>query len=1079
MRKSIIYALLGSVVVLTIAAVVRLYLSDGHPPASSLLWQSESELPVDLSGLFNNDGVASAVDPSDTNFDCPDHPPEIPGSGYPAEHLPASGIAFNVPEAGRTFLFPVVTSRERNNVECQGQRIAVAPQVPPADGRVCREIAVLGAAENGAASADVELEYEDGSTESVELSFPDWCAEPAAGEIVAAAAPCRYTWDMAEQKNVEQKIACRLYVRRLPVDTRRILAAVVLPERPNLHIFAMTLAVSVPGGDVARRGNAVAMQYRESARIAKAPAADLKGPVEALADRLRIAEQRVAPEYKRQLVWLRTQYEHLVYKLRGRVVRSGSTAEGWALETVAGIRSDIDALLRRTDPFRRRRGHILKGYVSEIDGQVQPYAVYVPGQYAEGTPSPLVVHMHGHGWYKPFQCVPTYPFRDAVVVSPHGRGSIDYMFVAEEDVLACIDEAKKDYTIDADRVYLLGSSMGGTGCWSLATKYPSRFAAIGPVAGNADSKAWEAVAGAGGAGGLAYDGLRSFLRESLDPVTYAGNLLHVSAYFLHGDDDEVVPVGNSRSMARALAAAGCRHAYREGRGGGHGWRPDKVIAAQHDFIFGSRRSRRPERVRLKAAYLKYGRADWIRIVRLARRDRFGEVAADVRDGQLIDVKLRNVSAVEIDLNRCPVDVREAVVITIDGERVFSAVPLRTRLARLERSGSRWQLVSAWRGPRKKPYLEGPVSDAYTRSFLVVIGTRSADAADRRIVREEAERFAADWKLLYTRPPRVKADQDVNGDDIARHNLILYGGPQDNSVTARIAGRLPIEVANGAVRVGGRSYAGPGVAVKFCYPNPLNPERLVVIVAGASRGRDVFQSNNLFGNWFQWGPYDNRAWFDYAVFDDKTRSAETCIEFGFFDDNWQLCSETTWFGDPAARRAALGRRIPTLLRPPDRDVVHLSDLAAVSIEQHKLPVGFDTSAKGRALSIGVPRRVFRRGLGVRPPSKMVFAVSRAGSTESGRFTSFRATVGIDLEDADEVALWRGRNEWVKFLVYGDGRLLHQTAPLRWRSKPVDIDVPISGVERLELETACPNARWLVGSAAWADARIIRAGAANNK
>ena len=45
---------------------------------------------------------------------------------------------------------------------------------------------------------------------------------------------------------------------------------------------------------------------------------------------------------------------------------------------------------------------------------------------------------------------------------------------------------EKDYKIDAKRLYLTGLSMGGFGTWSLAAKYPDRWAAIVPICGGGD-----------------------------------------------------------------------------------------------------------------------------------------------------------------------------------------------------------------------------------------------------------------------------------------------------------------------------------------------------------------------------------------------------------------------------------------------------------------------------------------------------------------------------------------------------------------------------------------------------------------
>jgi len=44
-------------------------------------------------------------------------------------------------------------------------------------------------------------------------------------------------------------------------------------------------------------------------------------------------------------------------------------------------------------------------------------------------------------------------------------------------------EATAKYRIDADRVYVTGPSLGGSGTWYLAARYPRTFAAIAPISG--------------------------------------------------------------------------------------------------------------------------------------------------------------------------------------------------------------------------------------------------------------------------------------------------------------------------------------------------------------------------------------------------------------------------------------------------------------------------------------------------------------------------------------------------------------------------------------------------------------------
>ena len=53
----------------------------------------------------------------------------------------------------------------------------------------------------------------------------------------------------------------------------------------------------------------------------------------------------------------------------------------------------------------------------------------------------------------------------------------------ETDLLAMIDKTLQNYNADKNRVYLSGISYGGFGTWHIASKNPTRFAAINPIVG--------------------------------------------------------------------------------------------------------------------------------------------------------------------------------------------------------------------------------------------------------------------------------------------------------------------------------------------------------------------------------------------------------------------------------------------------------------------------------------------------------------------------------------------------------------------------------------------------------------------
>ncbi len=84
------------------------------------------------------------------------------------------------------------------------------------------------------------------------------------------------------------------------------------------------------------------------------------------------------------------------------------------------------------------------------------------------------------------------------------------------------NDISKRYRIDTTRVYLTGLSLGGSGTWYLAARYPGRFAAIAPISG--------------------------FTRESDFIDRHIGNLYAVAVWAFHGMKDDVVPFGETESL---------------------------------------------------------------------------------------------------------------------------------------------------------------------------------------------------------------------------------------------------------------------------------------------------------------------------------------------------------------------------------------------------------------------------------------------------------------------------------------------------------------------------------------------------
>jgi predicted peptidase len=105
-------------------------------------------------------------------------------------------------------------------------------------------------------------------------------------------------------------------------------------------------------------------------------------------------------------------------------------------------------------------------------------------------------------------------------------------------VLEIAEAVRKELTIDSDRMYIGGLSMGGFGTWNVIQEYPDLFAAAFPICGGGDPKKAERIA-------------------------------KLPLWVFHGAKDETVPPQLSRDMVQAIQAAGGHPGYSEYPDVGH------------------------------------------------------------------------------------------------------------------------------------------------------------------------------------------------------------------------------------------------------------------------------------------------------------------------------------------------------------------------------------------------------------------------------------------------------------------------------------------------------------------------------
>ncbi len=567
-------------------------------------------------------------------------------------------------------------------------------------------------------------------------------------------------------------------------------------------------------------------------------------------------------------------------------------------------------------PWLYKVGPTVRGYVSKIDGSVQPYGLVVPGGFtlaSATTPHRLDVWFHGRGetlselsflagrLSSPGEFTPA----GALVLHPYGRYCNANHFAGEIDTIEAIEHVRKRYAVDANRIVVRGFSMGGAACWNFATHYSGLWAAAAPGAGFSESP----------------DFLKVFQQETLQPTWYEKKLFHLydctdwavnlsqcPTVAYSGEKDSQKQAADL--MEKALGAEGIKLVHIIGPGTGHSYHPKskEEINQRIDAIAQIGRPTLPTSIRFITYTLRYSKMRWIHVDRMKEHWTPARIEVEIISDHEIRVKTQGVEAFSIQMlpGTCPLTGTPTVIIDDD--------PVAAGLLPSDRS---WEVSfvkekQGWavgtpdererrtvpdakapggkrmeKGLAKRPLLQGPIDDAFMDRFVMVrpTGTPLNEKVGKWTSAEMAH--AVDhWRMQFRGDAPVIDDTAVTDADIAASNLVLWGDPSSNAVLKKIADKLPIAWSADGVRLGkdGKQFSANSHVVAMIYPNPLNPEKYVVLNSGFT-----FREYDYLNNARQIPKLP-----DWAILDvDQPRTSRRpagIADAAFFGERWELTNE---------------------------------------------------------------------------------------------------------------------------------------------------------------------------------------------
>jgi hypothetical protein len=545
-------------------------------------------------------------------------------------------------------------------------------------------------------------------------------------------------------------------------------------------------------------------------------------------------------------------------------------------------------------PWATQTGLVARGYVSKIDGSVQPYGLVVPASYQPNLPVQyrLDVWCHGRGekltelafidqrQKSPGEFTPA----NAFVLHLYGRYCCANKFAGEIDCLEALESVQKRYPIDENRRAVRGFSMGGAACWQFAVHYPTLWCAAAPGAGFSETA----------------DFLKVFQKETVQPTwyeqklwhmydctDYAVNLYNCPTVAYSGEDD--VQKQAADMMEAAMKKEGLTLVHLIGPKTKHAYHPEtkKEISRRIDALAARGRDEVPARIRFATYTLRYNHSGWVTVDGLEKHWDRATVDAELTPAR-VTVETKNVSALTLSMvpGECPLQNQARPRVAIDNQELAAPPVLSDRswTAHLRRKDGVWEVADKIDEETlaKRHGLQGPIDDAFMDSFLMVRPT-GKPLNDRVGAWADGEmKHAVDhWRKQFRGEARVKDDADVTDADVAACNLVLWGDPSSNKVLARVLDKLPVHWDADAVRVGAEPFPAADHVPVLIYPNPLNPRRYVVLNSGFT-----FREYDYLNNARQVPKLP-----DFAVIDVRTppspRLPGAVATAGFFDEKWRL------------------------------------------------------------------------------------------------------------------------------------------------------------------------------------------------
>ena len=545
--------------------------------------------------------------------------------------------------------------------------------------------------------------------------------------------------------------------------------------------------------------------------------------------------------YKIESKWNGEKHERLFYY--GGFSDHPSITEKWKM-IVLGVNDFFlpDALLYQIiDPYKTTLIRI-RAYKSKYDNTSLPYVVIIPRNKIIKKGLPLIVRLQDFLLLNKIlfaKKTAAFP-NDMMQVCVYARGDSGFKGLSERDIFDVIELVCEEYEIDRNRIYLLGDSLGGYGCWLIGGRYPDKFAAVVPD------------------GGYTFEYMNNFLSLPLlqlwSKPSNPGYVLQQVINHLHneGADASYYDLRNLTGKQKS----------------------DKIQKPQkiEQWLKGKKRNVQPDKV----SYSTYGDIDgayWVRNIMPEWFGRQGMVSASIKEEypmsnteysmskykeQITNCELRitneicvrteNVGSFSLDLRKgrflkfknWEVVIDDKIKTNAPSGKMFSfefktnVESCLNKVARLDpKRGYDEKLASSRSEVLKKNGFCGGICDVVCDSFIFAYNAKDKKAKERAesfnkaITGIGANQFDGNFKVV--------PDTNLTKDICEKYNVILFTSEEKPGKFLKDnIENLPFEFVDGCldfkiVRKDAEDSVPPKDEFAFVYPNPAAANRYLLTV----------------------------------------------------------------------------------------------------------------------------------------------------------------------------------------------------------------------------------------------------------